>query len=151
MLLGGRTLPPELAALPGTTYLDAADLAFTADETEELLAQLDSTTGTAERDLIQQLTGGWPAAVAVAAMRAVGSLPAAVAGGHAHRSATADGALPAPEDVSDEVRALCCLPLLSEAVGVLVAGPRRTRRAGRRRHPHPDQGGRLARIGRADS
>jgi LuxR family maltose regulon positive regulatory protein len=123
MLLGGRELPPELAALPNTTYLDAADLAFTAAETEELLGLLGSSAGPAERDLIQQLTGGWPAAVAVAAVRAAGSAPAAVVTTGTHRGGTAATALPAREDVSGEVRALCCLPLLSEPVGALVAGP----------------------------
>ena len=124
MLLGGRELPAALAALAQATYLGAAELAFTADETEELLARLGSPAAGTERDLIQQLTGGWPAAVAVAAVRAVGSPPTAGAGADGRRLGFSAGALPARADVADAVRALCCLPLLSEPVGVLVAGPR---------------------------
>jgi len=68
-VVAARHLPPPLDRLGSTTgcrSLDANDLAFTADETQELFA----SSGSADAGLAFEATQGWPLAVAAVATSA---------------------------------------------------------------------------------
>ena len=109
LLVAGRTLPAPLLA--AAMVLDEGDLAFDESETAALLAV--GSDGSHDAATVFELTGGWPAAVAVAAARAAAR----------RATVTPSAALPDRADVPTAVRALACLPLLSSSVAELVGGP----------------------------
>ncbi|RIJ77671.1 hypothetical protein D1871_06005 [Nakamurella silvestris] len=118
ILLAGRAAPAELAALTGSGSITAEQLTFTRAETEQILA--GALPGLPVQDPVQlvlELTGGWPAAVAVAAARR-----AAAHGGQEPGDTTIIG-LPEVSTLDGAIRALVSLPLLDQAVAELVAGP----------------------------
>ncbi len=128
LLLAGRSLPGALVGLASASYLGADELAFDLAETAQLVAR---PADSVEVGTVHQLTGGWPAAVAVAATRtrphadrfATAPPPSpAVPAFPASAAQTAVSVLPSADDVPAAVRALACLPLINTAVARTVTG-----------------------------
>lgn len=129
LLLLGRRLPPELVPLResrSAAVLGAADLAFSRDEVEAVLrSALPSGPPAGVAENVRRATGGWPAAVVLAATRlarAQGSFDP----GHGGLEALVDGLL---DGLDDEALAavfrLAQLPLIDPAVAEACAGPGR--------------------------
>lgn len=114
VLLAGRHLPAALADLPGVGVIREVDLAFTQSEIERILVRDGHALGDPVR-LLMELTGGWPAAVAVAAARRTAGLGVKPASG-----APIIG-LPSAADLADPLRALISLPLITEEIAVLIS------------------------------
>lgn len=119
ILLAGRALPPALTRIAGAGSITRDELTFTRAETEQMLAR--AAPGLLSQDPVQlllDLTGGWPAAVAVAVAVARGT-----AAGHPPSGPSEMVGLLPPADLPGPVRALVSLPLLSPEVAELVVGP----------------------------
>jgi DNA-binding SARP family transcriptional activator len=133
LVLAGRRLGRELAGLagnPGVALLGAIELRFDGEETKRSLtaAGVSDPTGAAV-EAVWRLTGGWPAAVALAAARLVtsgvgtgGAISDAVGAGTLadlvdRQLATVDAA------TATLARDLAHLPLLSAEVAAEVGGP----------------------------
>ena len=126
VLVGRRVDAP--IRVPGVTRLEAADLAFDAEELSRLLAVVLGREPSAEEvERLERVTGGWPAAAALAAAGVSrspeGGVHDAVADA-APLGALVDELLaPVRSDDRRRIAELAHLPLLSTAVAAACSGP----------------------------
>jgi LuxR family transcriptional regulator, maltose regulon positive regulatory protein len=130
LVLVGRRLDARLRAVgvvPDVTRLEAADLAFDAEELASLLAAtLGREPSAADVDRLERLTGGWPAAAALAV---AGLARSPERGAHDAIAGVAPlGALvdelldTVPSDDRRRIAELAHLPLLSDDVAAACSG-----------------------------
>jgi ATP/maltotriose-dependent transcriptional regulator MalT len=131
VVLVGRRLDTPIR-VPGVTRLDAADLAFDAEELGRLLAvALGRPPRADEVERLGRVTGGWPAAAALAAAGLARSPEGSgydAVGAAAPLGALVDELLaPVPSDDRRRIAELAHLPLLSNAVAAARSNPARIR------------------------